>query len=351
MHACIASARRAFLLATVALIAACSSSDGTAPVDTPDEDPPTDTIPTPSPAVASIEITGDEEVVVTYAGHLYAAAKNAQGWPVAAAFVWSSSDPTIASVDGAGNIHANGAGSVRITASAAGKSAYRDLRVVPRRVAAFEPTPIPNVLQRGDIGFFRTWALDQRGQRIHEPQLTYTSADPAIVEVNAQGQLIARHGGRVRVTATADGVSTSQFVTVAEQTTYPIRYANGNRLPWLIFEETTPTPRGTQTTRLVMVEASFTLSNVNDAWSQRTVVEEWHISDVQGNRIESKVGTHVSTSSGFLTTDPATSRMYLTTTGSDARLEAWFDGGDVRKLRVYGHPAGGANAFLNDYQR
>ena len=76
MHAYIASARRAFLLTTVALVAACSSNDSTAPVHTPDQDPPADTIPTPSPAIASIEITGDEEVVVTYAGHLYAAARN-----------------------------------------------------------------------------------------------------------------------------------------------------------------------------------------------------------------------------------------------------------------------------------
>ena len=170
--------------------------------------------------------------------------------------------------------------------------------------------------------------------------------------MNANGHLIARRGGETRVTATADGVSISRVVKVAAETTYPIKYANGNSLPWVVFEQTTQEGGVRLTTRLVMTAASFTLSNVADTWSQRTVVDEYRIEETDGVSIVRKVGTDVSTSGGAFTIDPATGRLQLTVNGDPAaRLEAWYEDGNVRKLRVYAHPANGQNAFLNDYQR
>src|SRR5689334_6450184 len=120
MPAYIAPARRALFLAAIALLAACSSKESTAPSKTPDQDPPTDTstTPPPAPSVDRIELSGDDEIVVTYNGRLQAQAKTAAGQPIEAGITWSSSDVSIASVDAGGNLMAHRAGTVRITASA-----------------------------------------------------------------------------------------------------------------------------------------------------------------------------------------------------------------------------------------
>jgi hypothetical protein len=357
MSAYIAPARRAFLMAVIATVAACSSSDGTAPTGTPPAGQPpvgqpNDTTSTPARSVASIRLAGDREVVHTYMGWLEAQPLDQAGQPIAATVTWRSSDTTIVKVDAVGAMIGRGAGKAIVSAQASGKLAEIEVTVVPRRVMRFERTPVPATLQRGDVGYFGTVALDQRGQVILYPQLAFTSADPSIVEVNAQGHLIARRGGEARVTATADGVSTSHVITVANETTYPIKYANGNALPWVIFEQVTQEGAVRLTTRLVMTDASFTLSNVGETWSQRTVVDEYRIEETDGTRIVRKVGTDVSTSGGAFTTDPATGRLQLTVNGDPAaRLEAWYEDGNVRKLRVYAQPANGQNAFLNDYQR
>ena len=352
MPSYIAPARRAAMLAAIAILAACASNDSTAPTSKPPVGQPNDTTSAPAPVVTSIRLAGDQEIVHSYMGWLQAQPLDQAGLPIAATVTWSSSDTTIVKVDAAGAMIGRGTGKALVVAQANGKAAQLEVTVVPRRVMRFDQPDTPMTLQRGDVSFFGTHALDQHGQWIREPQLTFTSADPSIVEVTASGHMIPRRGGETRVTATADGVSTSRVVRVAAETTYPIRYANGNALPWVIFQQTTQQGAVRLTTRLVMTEASFTLSNVADTWSQRTVVDEYHIEETDGVSIVRKVGTDVATSGGAFTIDPATGRLHLTVNGDPAaRLEAWYDGGDVRKLRVYGHPANGQNAFLNDYQR
>lgn len=353
MPSYIAPARRALLLAAIATLAACSGDEGTAPTNTPPVGQPQDTTKLPpASSVQVIQLGGDREVVHTYMGWLQAQPQDAAGRPVTAAVTWSSSDANVVSVDVGGAMIGRAPGKATITARAGGRSAEMEVTVAPRRVTRFEQSNPPATLQRDEVGFFGVSALDQKGQWIREPQVVFTSADPSIVEVNAQGWLIPRRGGETRVTATADGVSITHPVKVAAETTFPIRYANGNALPWVMMETTVEEGTGTLTSRLVMTEASFTLSNTSDTWSQRTVVDEYRISDVGGNRITTKVATHVSTSSGAFERDAATGRLHLTVNGDPAaRLEAWYDESNVRKLRVYGHPANGANAFLHDYQR
>ena len=353
MPSCIASARRALLLAAIATLAACSSDQGTAPTNTPPVGQPQDTTKLPpAGSVQAIQLGGDREVVHTYMGWLQAHPQDAAGRPVTAAVTWRSSDANVVSVDVGGAMIGRNPGKATITASAGGRSAAIEVTVAPRRVTTFDGSYPLVTLHRDEVAFFGVTALDQKGQWIHEPQVVFTSADPSIVEVNSRGDLIPRRAGETRVTATADGVSISRIVKVAAETTYPIKYANGNALPWVIMETTVEEGEGTLTSRLVMTEASFTLSNTSDTWSQRTVVEEYRISDIGGNRIVSRVGTHVSTSSGAFQRDAATGRLHLTVNGDPAaRLEAWYDESNVRKLRVYGHPANGENAFLHDYQR
>lgn len=351
MPSYIAPARRAFVLATIALLAACAAESTAPTTGKPPVEQPQDTTSKPAPSVQVIELGGDQEVVHTYMGWLQAQPKDADGHPVAASVSWRSSDAKVVTVDAVGAMIGRNPGKAVITAQAGGKSAQIEVTVVPRRVTSFQQTNPPATLQRGDVGFFGTVALDQRGQWIHEPKLVYTSADPSIVSVD-RGHLYAHRGGETRITATADGVSTSHIVKVAAETTYPIKYANGNLLPWLVMENTVEEGASTVTTRLVMTEASFTLSNVSDRWSQRTVVDEYRITETNGNRITTKVATHVSTSSGAFEMDPATGRLHLTVDGDpQARLEAWYEEHNVRKLRVYAHPTSEQNAWLNDYWR
>ena len=257
MSAYIAPARRAFLMAVIATVAACSSDTSTAPTGQPPAgqppvQQPNDTTKAPVPTVGSIRLAGDQEVVHTYMGWLEAQPLDQAGQPIAATVTWRSSDTTIVKVDAVGAMIGRGTGKAIVTAQSSGKLAEIVVTVVPRRVTRFEQPDTPMTLQRDDVGFFGTYAVDQKGQWIHEPQLAFTSADPSIVDVSAQGHMRALRGGSTRVTATADGVSISRIVTVAAETTYPIKYANDNALPWLLMETVTQEGAVRVTTRLVM---------------------------------------------------------------------------------------------------
>lgn len=359
MPAYMTSVRRAAILALVAFAAACSS-DATGPQGGP---PPGNQTPgngggNPGPGdpgnpgngqiVASIELSGDGEIVASYMGWLQAKPKKADGSAADVAVTWSSSDPSTITVDAVGAMKGLEAGSAVITASAGGRRAQYEVRVVPRKATYLETmTNTLPVLHRNDVGYFGVLALDQHRQLIHDAPVVYTSADPSIIEVRGNS-LIPIRGGQTTITAAIDGLSKSTTMRVANETTYPLKYANGNALPWVMSELVTPQPEGWVMTRLVVTEGSLTLSNVSDAWSQRLVVEEWKVSDFQGNRIESKVATHVSTSSGTVTVEAATGRLLLATSGStEDPLQAWFDG--ARNLRVYGGAENGS--ALYDYQR
>lgn len=330
MPAYITIARRAALLAIIAMAAACSNSDGDTGTGIGGGDNGgqngggNNGGNNGGSTIYSIDITGAEEVVVGYMGQLQATPRTENGGAVSAPVTWTTSDAAIVEVDQAGNLTGRGAGTATITASAAGKSRQRAVRVVPRQVSFLvKDSQEAPTLQRGDIGWFAVYPLDQHRQLMHDIPVTYTAADPSIIEVNGS-QLIARKGGATTVTATANGVSATTVLRVAESTMYPLRRAKGQALPAVLLESTHVDEYGvTITRRLIATSGFMAVSNVADQWTQSMTVEEWELRTYgNGSTIGgmTKAETHVA--SGTFTIDPDTKALLLREPGS-TRVQAW----------------------------
>lgn len=331
MHAYITIARRAAFLAIIAIGAACSSPDGGTGIDGGGNNGGGNGGGNGGnggnnggSVIHSIDITGAEEVVVGYMGQLQATPRTESGGAVSAPVTWATSDAAIVQVDQFGNLTGRGAGTATITASAAGKSRERAVRVVPRQVSfLIKDSQEAPTLQRGDIGWFAVYPLDQHRQLMHDIPVTYTAADPSIIEVDGS-RLIARRGGATTVTATANGVSATTVLRVAETTMYPLRRARGQAIPAVLLETTHTDENGVTTThRLVATSGHMIVSNVADQWTQSMTVEEWQFQTyADGSTIGgmTKAETHVT--SGTFTIDPDTKSLLLREPGS-TRVQAW----------------------------
>ena len=306
MRAYIAPARRAALLSIIALSAACSSETSTAPTSTPPAGkPPVGKPPVEQPAdtaklpqgVARIELSGDGEIVHSYTGWLQAAPKTADGSPANVAVLWQSSDPSIVEVDAVGAMIGRKVGSAVVTARIGAITATRVVSVVARQATSMQVTPWQWELHRGDVARIGVLVLDQRQQLIDDAPVAFSVSDPSIVEVVGR-ELRPLRAGAVMVTITSGNVVATTPLRVAARSEYPLHEVNRKALPAVAFESEESLPNGTIRHQLVVTEGKLSLSNSDDRFTQRLVVEEWQVSELGGNRIVTKIATHVQESSG-----------------------------------------------------
>ena len=358
MSAYITTARRAAIAALLVIAAACSSDKTPSapagqPDGKPDGKPPVDTSITPPPpvrSVASIQLSGDREVVHTYMGWLQAKPVDAEGQPMDAAVTWSSSDPSILTVDAVGAMIGKQPGKAIITAQASGKSATTEVVVVPRRATYLQTSnETSTLLQRGDVGSFGVLALDQHRQLINDAAIVYTSSDPSIIEVRGSA-LYPIRAGQVTITATVDGVSATRGMRVASATVYPLRMIDAKPLPHVLLETVEQLPSGTVKHQLIATGGSITFSNTEDRWTQRIAVEEWEISESGGNTISRMIAVSTSTSSGSWAFN-AGGNIRLPIDGSTAEplWGLWMD--EMRSVRIWKYWDAEGPAMRFDYAR
>lgn len=195
--------------------------------------------PSVATAVSISPIMGNAVIGSTY--QLSASAVDSTGWPVTPqsfTFTWSSSDPTIGTVDASGIFTPVAVGSVTITASdaTAGISGTLTISVVQSSpgVPNFPPTetqvlttlnivqfPINNTLQVGQSWGLSFSALDQNGVALYmPPTVAWTSSNTAVATIsatpNTQGSyvLTARGAGTTTITASSGEVSGTALLTV-----------------------------------------------------------------------------------------------------------------------------------------
>lgn len=302
MPAYITTTRRAALLALIAFTAACSN-EGTAP-RSDDRPPPADTGNggnnggnngggnNGGQTVASIDIGGDAQVVVTYMGFLSATPRKADGSVAQASVTWQSSDPAILEVNEVGGMIGRRTGTAVVTASAGGRSVTQAVTVVPRMPTSMQVTPWAWQLQRGDVAHIEVLVLDQHRQYLEEAPIAFSVSDPSIVEVVGR-ELKPLKAGAVTVTITSGNVTATTPLRVAESTTYPLMEINRGALPNVIFESIESMPYGWVKHQLVVTEGSLVLSNSSDRFRHRIVVEERTLSNINGNQMVTKGATHV----------------------------------------------------------
>jgi uncharacterized protein YjdB len=163
---------------------------------------------TVSPAAASITVGATQQftaVVVDSAGN-----------PLTGRVVtWSSSNTTIATVNGSGLATANAAGSAAITATSEGKGGGAVLTVTPVPVASVTVSPPSANLLVGATQQLSAVTKDAAGTVLTGRVVTWSSSNTAVATVNGSGLVTGTAVGSATITATSEGKSGSATITVA----------------------------------------------------------------------------------------------------------------------------------------
>src|SRR5919107_1860412 len=170
----------------------------------------------PTPPVGSLSIANHAPLGVGDTAVLALTALDTRGKSIRRVEVsWSSSEPTVASVDpSSGRVRAHAPGSTLIIARGGGESAISSLVVRPAAVASVDIAGA-RPLKVGDTLDLRAEPRDRRGSPLSDRETVWTSSDPATVTVDSSsGRAIARAAGSADITASAEGRSGKVRITV-----------------------------------------------------------------------------------------------------------------------------------------
>ena len=154
---------------------------------------------------------------------LQAVAFDAEGTQLSGvSFSWSSSGPSIASVDPSGRVTAQGEGSATISASAAGITGTASISVQPAGgggpgpVASISISPGSATVSVGGGVQLTATARDASGTLIPGVNFSWSSGNSGVASVNGAGWVSGIGAGSVNITASASccGVSGTSQVTV-----------------------------------------------------------------------------------------------------------------------------------------
>lgn len=127
---------------------------------------------------------------------------------------WSSSNPAVAVVNGAGIITAVGLGSATISATADGQSGSASLTVIRPPVAAVNVSLAQASLGIGQSTQATAQALDGNGAALAGRDIAWSSSNPAVALVNASGVVTAVSVGQAQIIATSEGRTGQATLTV-----------------------------------------------------------------------------------------------------------------------------------------
>ena len=128
--------------------------------------------------------------------------------------VWTTSNASVATVDGVGLVTTKGKGTATITATAEGKSGTSEFTVSPGAVSKVTITPSSLSMLTGDRQQLSASAQDASGTLLSGMTVVWASDRSTVATVNG-GQVTAVSAGSATITATVDGVVGSAGVTVA----------------------------------------------------------------------------------------------------------------------------------------
>ena len=167
-----------------------------------------------------------------------------------AVVLWSSSHPTVATVDANGIVAAVSSGTTQITATSGGVSAYRPVYVVlPQPAARIDL----NILQATLTSIGQSLKLDALvydidGMAIPDAPVSWTSSHPAVATVDSTGLVSAISNGTTLITATSGGVSTFATIHVVIEGTVPPPEPSIDRDVFFAFYHATGGPNWTNNT-------------------------------------------------------------------------------------------------------
>jgi uncharacterized protein YjdB len=173
--------------------------------------------------VANVSVTpGTLSLTTGGTGQLTATATDANGNGVAgAAISWTSSSPTVATVDGSGLVRAAAPGQATITATAQGKSGSASITVTapapppPATVSSVSVEPASHTFTGlGQTRRFAAVARDTNGNVLTGRAVVWSSSAPGVASVASDGTVTAAGNGSATITATVEGRTGTAAVTV-----------------------------------------------------------------------------------------------------------------------------------------
>lgn len=178
----------------------CSSSDSAAPI---------------RPVVATAAVSLPRTTVrIGEILQATAIAMDASGTAVVGrAVTWESTAPAVAEISANGLITSVSAGTTTIKATIEGKVGAASLTVTEFPVASVAVTAPKNTVEVGASVQFSATPKDSLGRTLSR-SVSWSSSDEAVALVSSSGLVLARKTGTATVSATADGVSGSQPLTV-----------------------------------------------------------------------------------------------------------------------------------------
>lgn len=118
---------------------------------------------------------------------------------------WTSSDASVASVDGRGNVKAVARGSVTISATIDGKRASASVTVLPTPISKVTVALAATKLSPGQTTTATATLTDNAGQTATGRAVAWQSSNPALVTVTAAGLVTAVAPGNATVSAISEG--------------------------------------------------------------------------------------------------------------------------------------------------
>jgi uncharacterized protein YjdB len=162
-----------------------------------------------SPPTTSLQVGGTASMAATV--------RDSNGVAVSSASVtWSSSAPSVASVDAQGKVTALAAGSTNIRAAAGAASGTATVQVTAIPVARVEVSPTSLTVDVGKTKQLTAKTFSASGTELTGRTITWTSSNTAIATVDSTGLVKGIKKGSATITATSEGKSDTAAVTVKD---------------------------------------------------------------------------------------------------------------------------------------
>ena len=200
------------ILPTTVLAAALASGCGDGATEPPAPSTPVPTAITVSPASATLQSLGETV-------RLTAAVRDQNGQAMSnAAVVWTSSDPSVATVDASGLATAVANGTVTATATAGSASGAATLTVDQVVAGVLVDPATDTVLAFGDTLRLSAEARDANGHAVAAAEFTWASGDTLVAIVDASGLVTGVSAGEVEIAAMSTGAAGHSQLTVLTPT-------------------------------------------------------------------------------------------------------------------------------------
>ena len=169
----------------------------------------------PPPVTRVVATLPDSSILEGQVLDANASAMDSAGRPISGATIaWQSSNPGIATVTAAGRVTALVAGNVNIIALAGGKTGVVPVVVARRAPTSMSIIPNPPTVGLGGTTQLSGAVLDQNGQKIVGPVISWTSDNPGLATVSSSGLLSGVSAGQANITAASGGLNVRVRATV-----------------------------------------------------------------------------------------------------------------------------------------